>query len=597
MCGIIGYVGRNKKAIPVLIDGLKNLEYRGYDSAGVAYLNNEIEIVKEKGKIKELEKKIDMNINSSLGIGHTRWATHGEANEVNSHPHRVGNITIVHNGIIENYSELKNELSNIYKFSTETDTEVACAVIDYNYQKYNDILLAIKHSITMLKGSYAIGILCDNNDNLYVMKNKSPLIIGIGENENYIASDIHAILKYTNKYIILNDLEIAKVTSDSINVFDSNLEEIEKKSMIYKKSYEIIDKNGFDHFMKKEIYEQPRVVKDTIDEYIKFNKEEIIWNLPELEKYNKIDIVACGSAMHAGMVGKYLIEEYADIKVSVEVASEYRYKKLFLDKNTLVILVSQSGETADTLAALEIAKEKGSKTLAIVNVENSSIARAADMTLYTKAGPEIAVATTKAYLSQVSVFSLIALYLGYKKGIIKEIKKEELEKLPNLINKLIQTSEIYNDVAKEIYEHNDVYFMGRLIDYALSLEGSLKLKEISYIHSEAYQAGELKHGTISLIETGTPVFGLITDLNVTDKTISNLKEVAARGAKIIAIVNDEIEDKVEFAHKKIIIPKISEILQPIISIIPLQLIAYETARLRGCDIDKPKNLAKSVTVE
>lgn len=601
MCGIIGYVGKKKKAISVLLDGLKNLEYRGYDSAGIAYIDDKIKIIKEKGKIKELEKKVNIEVKSNLGIGHTRWATHGPANQLNSHPHRIGNITIVHNGIIENYNELKEQLINKYEFNTETDTEVAAAIIDYNYHKYNDMLMSLQKSMQTLKGSYAIAILCDDDENLYVMKNKSPLIIGIGTEENYVSSDIHAILKYTNKYVILNDLEIAKITSEDINIFDKDLQPIDKKVITFNKEYEMIDKNGFGHFMKKEIYEQPRVIKDTINEYIRFEKDEIKWNLPKIEKYNKIDIVACGSAMHAAMVGKYLIEQNADVPVNVEVASEYRYKKSFNDQNTLVILVSQSGETADTLAALEISKERGCPTLAIVNVENSSIARAADMTLYTKAGPEVAVATTKAYLAQVSIFCLIALYLECISSKIsnEEIRVvwEEMEKLPYLLNKVIQMNESYCDIAKIIYEHNDVYFMGRQIDYALSLEGSLKLKEISYIHSEAYQAGELKHGTISLIEENTPVFGIITDDNIMDKTISNLKEVSARGAKIIAIVKENLMDRVDFVNQRIVIPKIHNLLQPIISVVPLQIIAYETAKLRGCDIDKPKNLAKSVTVE
>lgn len=601
MCGIIGYVGKNKKTIPVLIDGLKKLEYRGYDSAGIAYLDNKIKIIKEKGKIKELEKKININLQSNLGIGHTRWATHGPANQLNSHPHRIGCITIVHNGIIENYSELKEILNSKYDFSTQTDTEVAAAVIDYNYYKYNDMLVALQKSIEMLRGSYAIGILCDNDENLYVIKNKSPLIIGIGKDENYIASDIHAILKYTNKYIILNDLEIAKITSEEINVFDTEMQLLNKEIRIYDKKYEVIDKIGFEYFMKKEICEQPTAVKNTIEEYIKFNKNEVIWNLPNLEKYKRIDVVACGSAMHAGMIGKYLIEKTASIPVNVEVASEYRYKKLLNDENTLVILVSQSGETADTLAALEISKERGCDTLAIVNVENSSIARAADMTLYTKARPEIAVATTKAYLAQISIFCIIALYLGYRKDkfSIEEIKLigKEIETLPNLINDVIQTNDIYCEAAKIIAKYNDVYFMGRQIDYAISLEGSLKLKEISYIHSEAYQAGELKHGTISLIEENTPVFGILTDIDIVDKTISNLKEVAARGANIIGIVREDLVNKGDFISKTIVVPKIHSLLQPILSVIPLQIIAYETAKLRGCDIDKPRNLAKSVTVE
>lgn len=599
MCGIIGYNGKNKEVIKVLLNGLKKLEYRGYDSAGIAYKNDKINIIKEKGKIKDLENKISKYEESNLGIGHTRWATHGEANAINSHPHNVGDITIVHNGIIENYEELKNEFLSDYKFKSETDTEVAATLIDYNYKKENNILNAMKKSMEMIKGSYAIGIIVENDDNLYVMKNKSPLIIGVSDSGNYIASDVYAILEYTNKYMILNDLEMAKITSENVSVYDNELKEIEREILTLDKQHENIDKNGFDHFMKKEIYEQPNVIKKTIDKYIEFNSDEIVWKLPNLKKYKKIDVVACGSAMHAGMVGKYLIEKTANIPVNVEVASEYRYKKLFIDKDTLVILVSQSGETADTLAALEIAKEKGCDTLAIVNVENSSIARMADMTLYTQAGPEIAVATTKAYLAQVSIFSLLAFYLGHDNMSKEEISliKNQIQKLPLMINDLIQNDELYHDIAKLIYENNDVYFIGRLVDYALSLEGSLKLKEISYIHSEAYQAGELKHGTISLIEDETPVFGVITDDSITDKTISNLKEVVARGANIIAIVKENLENKVEFANKKVLIPETHELLQPIVSIIPLQLISYETAKLRECDIDKPKNLAKSVTVE
>lgn len=601
MCGIIGYVGKNKKAIPVLIDGLKNLEYRGYDSAGIAYFNDKVEIIKANGKIEELEKKVNMEIASDLGIGHTRWATHGVANLINSHPHKIGSITIVHNGIIENYIELKEQLANKYNFITDTDTEVVAAVIDYNYHIYNDILVALKHSIGMLNGSYAIGILCDDSRNLYVIKNKSPLIIGKGKSENYIASDIHAILKYTNEYLILDDLEIAILTSETIDVFDNELKTSKKEFLKFDNGYENIDKDGYEHFMQKEIYEQPDVVRNTINEYIDFNDNKITWKFPKLAKYGNIDIVACGSAMHAGMIGKYLIENNVGIPVNVEVASEYRYKKLFNDKNTLVILVSQSGETADTLAALEISKQRGCDTLAIVNVENSSIARAADMIVYTKAGPEIAVATTKAYLAQVTIFSLLAIFLKCSRdensyGEIESIC-EEIEKLPNLISDTIKMNFSRNDVAQMVYQHNDVYFMGRQIDYAISLEGSLKLKEISYIHSEAYQAGELKHGTISLIDENTPVFGVLTDADIADKTISNLKEVASRGAKIVAIVSEDLSSKVDFADKKIVIPKTNALLQPIISIIPLQVYSYQIAKLRGCDIDKPKNLAKSVTVE
>lgn len=604
MCGIVGYVGKNKNAIPVLIESLKNLEYRGYDSAGIAYIeNNNINIIKEKGKIKNLEENVDMTFETNLGIGHTRWATHGEANSINSHPHRVGKITLVHNGIIENYVELRNKLINEgYTFKSETDSEVAAAVIDYYYSKTKNIECAIKESKKIINGAYAFGIICDDDlENLYAVKNKSPLIIGIGNEENYIASDVPAILNKTNKYMLLDDGEYAKISSNQIKIYNKNGEEKENDILIFEGSYESAQKNGYDHFMEKEMYEQPRVIKDTMSEYLKDDVSNFIETMPDFNKYNKIDIVACGSAMHAGMIGKNLIEEYADIPVNVEIASEYRYKKLFIDEKTLVILVSQSGETADTLAALNIAKEKGSDTLAIVNVVGSTIARSSNTTLYIKAGPEIAVATTKAYSAQVAMLSLIALNMAIHKNniSIEEAKNiiNDINKLPVQIENILDKREEYISLAKEIYQNEDLYFLGRKIDYALSLEGSLKLKEISYMHSEAYAAGELKHGTISLIEENTPVIGLITDESIAEKTISNLKEVKSRGAKVYTIVREDLQDKVDCADKKIVIPKINQLLQPMLTVVPLQMIAYETAKLRGCDIDKPKNLAKSVTVE
>ena len=604
MCGIVGYVGKNKNAIPVLIESLKNLEYRGYDSAGIAYIEDRnINIIKEKGKIKNLEANVDMTFETNLGIGHTRWATHGEANSVNSHPHRVGKITLVHNGIIENYVELKNKLINEgYTFKSETDSEVAAAVIDYYYNKTNNIETAIKESKKVINGAYAFGIICDDDlENLYAVKNKSPLIIGIGDDENYIASDVPAILNKTNKYMLLDDEEYAKISSNQIKIYTKNSEEKENEILTFEGSYESAQKNGYDHFMEKEMHEQPRVIKDTMSEYLKDDISKFIEAMPDFNKYNKIDIVACGSAMHAGMIGKNLIEEYADVPVNVEIASEYRYKKLFIDEKTLVILVSQSGETADTLAALNIAKEKGSDTLAIVNVVGSTIARSANTTLYIKAGPEIAVATTKAYSAQVAMLSLIALNMAIHRNNIsmEEAKKiiNDINNLPDQIENILGKREEYISLAQEIYQNEDLYFLGRKVDYALSLEGSLKLKEISYMHSEAYAAGELKHGTISLIEEDTPVIGIITDESIAEKTISNLKEVKSRGAKVYTIVREDLQDKVDCADKKIVIPKINELLQPMLTVVPLQMIAYETAKLRGCDIDKPKNLAKSVTVE
>lgn len=593
MCGIVGYIGK-KNAIEVLINGLEKLEYRGYDSAGIAFLTDDIEIIKNKGKIKNLKDKVNVDEKSTLGIGHTRWATHGEANEVNAHPHKVGKITLVHNGIIENYEEIKKDLiSKGYTFKTETDSEVGCALLDFLYQKNQDMIKSIEEFKNMVKGSYALGIICsDDKDTLYTVRNASPLIIGVGDNENFIASDVPAILKYTNKYITLDDLEFAKITNDKIKCYDKNNKVIKKDIKTFSGDAMDIEKNGYEHFMLKEIHEEPSVIKKTFDKYINDDK------IPDLSKYKKISIVACGSAYHAGLVGKNLIENYANIPVNVEIASEYRYKKHFFDEKELVIVVSQSGETADTLASLKLAKENNIDTLGIINVKESSIARESDIVLYTEAGNEIAVATTKAYSAQVALLSLISLAIANKNNLLNkdeiiEILKE-IKLLPNKIEQLINNDN-YQKIAKEIYKDNDIFFLGRGIDYAIALEGSLKLKEISYIHSEAYAAGELKHGTISLIDKDTPVIAIITDNSIKDKTISNVKEVKARGAKTILVANENLDNNC--FDKKVIIPSTHPLLQPLLTVIPLQLIAYEVAKLRECDIDKPKNLAKSVTVE
>lgn len=593
MCGIVGYIGK-KNAIEVLINGLEKLEYRGYDSAGIAFLTDDIEIIKNKGKIKNLKDKVNVDEKSTLGIGHTRWATHGEANEVNAHPHKVGKITLVHNGIIENYEEIKKDLiSKGYTFKTETDSEVGCALLDFLYQKNQDMIKSIEEFKNMVKGSYALGIICsDDKDTLYTVRNASPLIIGVGDNENFIASDVPAILKYTNKYITLDDLEFAKITNDKIECFDKNNKVIKKDIKTFSGDAMDIEKNGYEHFMLKEIHEEPSVIKKTFDKYITDDK------IPDLSKYKKISIVACGSAYHAGLVGKNLIENYANIPVNVEIASEYRYKKHFFDEKELVIVVSQSGETADTLASLKLAKENKIDTLGIINVKESSIARESDIVLYTEAGNEIAVATTKAYSAQVALLSLISLAIANKNNLLNkdeiiEILKE-IKLLPNKIEQLINNDN-YQKIAKEIYKDNDIFFLGRGIDYAIALEGSLKLKEISYIHSEAYAAGELKHGTISLIDKDTPVIAIITDNSIKDKTISNVKEVKARGAKTILVANENLDNNC--FDKKVIIPSTHPLLQPLLTVIPLQLIAYEVAKLREGDIDKPKNLAKSVTVE
>ncbi len=595
MCGIVGYNGKKKKTLEVLINGLSNLEYRGYDSAGIAYrYSNNVEIVKSVGRISNLKEKIDFSKESNLGIGHTRWATHGGANTVNSHPHKVGNITIVHNGIIENYKELKDQLD--YEFKSETDTEVACALINKLYNQFGNINKAIEEAIKKLEGSYAFGIIIDGDDKLYAAKNNSPLIIGIGEEENFIASDVPAILDYTNKYILLEEKEYAVISDKDVHVYNEFGKEIKKEIKTFEGDLLSAKKDGYEHFMQKEMYEQPKVFSKIINKYLKDGYDAFIDKMPDFSKYSRIDIVACGSAYHAGLVGKNLIEEYADIEVNVDIASEYRYKKLFINDKTLVILISQSGETADTLAALKISKEKKADTLAIVNVVDSSIARAADMVLYTNAGPEIAVATTKAYLAQVSILSLIALKLYLIKNNITKIDYDklfnEIKNLPVLMQNLLDKD--YIDLAKQIYANEDIYFLGRKIDYALAMEGSLKLKEISYIHSEAYAAGELKHGTISLIEENTPVIGILTDESIVSKTISNIKETKARGSKVIVVKVENVECDSDY---EIIIPKTHQLFQPILTVIPLQRLSYEVAKLRKCDIDKPKNLAKSVTVE
>lgn len=598
MCGIIGYIGKNN-ALKVITDGLKQLEYRGYDSAGIAIKNNnEIKIFKSVGKIKELEKKIDYTIQSDIGIGHTRWATHGSVNITNSHPHKVGSITLVHNGIIENYEQLKQELiKNNYQLKSDTDTEIACGYIDYLYQKDKNIITTLNKIKDIFKGSYAFAILVDNDNYLYATRKDSPLIIAKGENENYLASDVPAILKYTNQYYLLDNYEIAILEKDDIKILKDN-KEIKKELLTFNYNIETSLKNGYDHFMLKEINEQDKLVESLINVYLQ-DKKTLLNKMPDFKKYNQIHIVACGSAYHAGLVGKYLIEKYANTKVYVEVASEYRYNKLFFDKKTLVIIISQSGETADSLASLRIAKENKIDTLAIVNVYGSSIAREASKTLYINAGCEIAVATTKAYTLQLLMLSFIALAMGIQKELIDDSSFEDIKKyytkLPQLMHNEIKRD--LKNIAKNIYKKNNIFFIGRGIDYALSLEGSLKLKEISYIHSEAYPAGELKHGTISLIEKNTPVIAIVTDENIYEKTISNIKEVVSRGAYVILIISKHLDKEGDFYNEKIVIENTDSLINSLTAIIPLQLLAYNIALLKGCDIDKPRNLAKSVTVE
>lgn len=602
MCGIVGYIGKNKKKINILVDGLKKLEYRGYDSSGIAYIKDDNIVIKKKeGKISNLENTLNLDDESIIGIGHTRWATHGISNSTNAHPHKKGKFTVVHNGIIENYVEIKNDLiKKGYTFLSDTDTEVIPALLDYLYKSDNNVLNCINKLNNILVGSYALGIICDDEKNkLYTSKNKSPLIIGIGSDTNFIASDVPAILDKTSNYVVLNDSDYGCIESDKITIYNNGKEKgFEVKEFQYDAG--AIDKQGYDHFMLKEIHEEPNVFKKTVDAYIKDDINDLIDKLPDLTSYSKIRIVACGSAMHAGLIGKNLIERFADIPVDVEIASEFRYNKQFLKNDELVILISQSGETADTLAALNIAKENGCDTLGIINEKGSTIARESKIVLYTEAGKEIAVATTKAYFAQVTLLALIALNLANSKNLINKEDiiniLNDIKVLPIYIQNLIENDEQYMSIAKYIKDFNDVFFIGRGVDYALSLEGSLKLKEISYTHSEAYAAGELKHGTISLIEGGTPVIAIVTDEKLSPKTISNIKEVKSRGANVIYITNNEdISDK--FYDDVIKLPKVSDLFEPLLAVIPLQLIAYNVAKLKECDIDKPRNLAKSVTVE
>ena len=589
MCGIVGYAGR-KNVIKNIMTGLKSLEYRGYDSAGIAYIENgEITILKKAGPIKNLDKVLNYDSTASLGISHTRWATHGGANDTNAHPHKQGKITLVHNGIIENYDVLKKELEEKnYIFKSETDTEVAAAYIDYLYNSEKEMVKVLSKITDIFKGSYAFNIINeDEPDTIYGIRKDSPLIVGVSEdNGNMLASDIPAILHVTNKYVVLNKYDIVVLKENSIKYYDKNGTPITKEVKTYDGDVDTISKNGYEHFMLKEINEEAEVVKKILNTYTENNQVKDLYNI---RKYKNIDIVACGSASFAGQVGKYYIEKFANIKTDVYYASEYRYQKNFFTKDTLVILISQSGETADTLAALKLAKEHHVDTLGIVNRKDSSIAREADHVIYTEAGIEIAVATTKAYLAQIIVLLLLAI-----KGTKEEPKLlEDIKLLPNLITKYIDEYD-YSSIANVLKDKEHVFYLGRGIDYYLSMEGSLKLKEISYIHSEAFQAGELKHGSISLIDKDFGVVSIVTDKDIKDKTISNLKEVSARGAKIITITNIKDED---FSDYKIVVDDYNEIINPLLVIVPMQMLAYNVAKLRGCDIDKPRNLAKSVTVE
>ena len=582
MCGIIGYVGKNN-ALKALINGLKALEYRGYDSVGVAYfLNDKIKIIKDKGRINELENNIDINDLPNIGIGHTRWATHGVPNKINAHPHNVGNITLVHNGIIENYLELKEELiKHGYNFKSDTDTEVACAYIDYLYKNNNDMLKTLHEIQNIFIGSYALCILINNDfNNIYITKKGSPLILGTNNAEKIIASDISAIISYTKDYIILEDNDIGIINRDNYKIYNNN-KLVNKEILTFDKNIDSISKDGYDHFMLKEIYEENELINNTLNHYFNNN---LLSSLPDISKYKSIYIVGCGSAYNTGLVGKYYIEKYLNIPVYVELASEFRYKKLFIKENDLVIAISQSGETADTIEAVKIAKERNAKVLGIINTYQSTIARLSDEVIYINAGIEVAVATTKAYSLQ--VLYLILLALRNSNIVINNIDKE--------INTIYNYD--YKKYIKHLVNTEHIFFIGRGIDYYLSVEGCLKLKEISYIHAESYAAGELKHGTISLIDKGTPVIAIITDNDIAKKTISNIKEVKARGAHVIIVASDNINIDKEIYDEIISIPY-NKYLLPILSIISMQLLSYYVAKEKKCDIDKPRNLAKSVTVE
>lgn len=606
MCGIVGYIG-DKNVVPILLGGLNKLEYRGYDSAGIAVLDgDQLNVVKCKGRLSVLEDRLKSEvILSTMGIGHTRWATHGEPSDVNSHPHlsTSGQIAVVHNGIIENYLSLKEFLqSKGFVFLSDTDTEVVAHLVEYYYQ--GNLLEAVIKVIGRVEGSYALGVICkDNPEEFIAVRKDSPLIVGLGEGENFIASDIPAILEHTRDVYLLNDNEIVVLRKDGVKIYDTDKEEIKKEVFHVDWDVSSAEKGGYEHFMMKEICEQPKVIKDTINPRIKNGEPELEINLSkeDLVKIEKIFIVACGTAYHAGMVGKYLIEKLARIPVEVDIASEFRYRNPVVDEKTLVIIVSQSGETADTLAALREAKRRGARTVSIVNVVGSSIARESDNVLYTWAGPEIAVASTKAYTTQLAAFYLIALDFALKKGKITEDESkaiiEHLRQLPEKVEAILEHMEKIQYFASQHYNAKDIFFLGRGLDYTVALEGSLKLKEISYIHSEAYAAGELKHGTIALIEKGTLVVSLATQGHLFDKMLSNIKEVKARGAVVLAVAqegNTEIEKVADFV---LYTPNTDELLSSILTVIPLQLFAYYVAVEKGCDVDKPRNLAKSVTVE
>ena len=612
MCGIVGYVG-NEQAAPILLNGLAKLEYRGYDSAGIAVRDGDkhVEVVKAKGRLKALEEKTNngLAIKGTCGIGHTRWATHGEPSENNAHPHISDdyNVVGVHNGIIENYQELKDKLvKNGYEFYSSTDTEVAIKLIDYYYKKYEHTPVdAINHAMVRIRGSYAFAIMFkEYPDEIYVARKDSPMILGVSDGNCYVGSDVPAILNYTRNVYYIGNMEIGRLADGNITFYNLDGDEIEKELVEIKWDAEAAEKGGYEHFTMKEIHEQPKAIADTLNSVLKDGKLDLSavdLSDEEIKKISQIYIVACGSAYHVGVVAQYVMEDLAKIPVRVELASEFRYRKPLLDPDGLVIVISQSGETADSLAALRLAKDKGLKTLGIVNVVGSSIAREADNVFYTLAGPEISVATTKAYSTQLIAAYCLAIQFARVRGEIADdvysTYLEELKTIPDKIEKILEDKERIQWFAAKVANSKDIFFIGRGIDYAVSLEGSLKLKEISYIHSEAYAAGELKHGTISLIEDNILVIGVLTQSELYEKTISNMVECKSRGAYLMGLTTYgkyEVEDTVEFT---VYIPKIDEHFAASLAVVPLQLLGYYVSVAKGLDVDKPRNLAKSVTVE
>ena len=606
MCGIVGYVG-DRDCADVLVDALSKLEYRGYDSAGIAVVEKGvIKVEKCKGRLANLVDKmaVDGKPQGHCGIGHTRWATHGEPSDINSHPHGNKRVSIVHNGIIENYKQIKDFLiEEGYSFVSETDTETVAKLLDYYY--VDDPVDTIIKVLSEIKGSYALGIMFrDYPDTVFAVRKECPLIVGVGENENFLASDVPAIIKYTRDYYLLEANEIAVVKKDSVQIYDMHKEPVHKEINTADWDVDAAEKGGYEHFMLKEIHEQPAAVRDTVSPRIINGMPDLSQDgvdMQKLKDYRQIFIVACGTAMHAGMVGKYVIEKLARKPVIVDIASEFRYRDPIITKDDLMIVISQSGETADTMAVLRLAKEVGAATLAVVNVVGSSIAREADMVIYTHAGPEISVASTKAYMVQISVMYLLALELAYANGTIDKERCMELTaqlgQMPDIIRETLELKDTCSFVASKLVNAESLLYIGRGLDYALSMEGSLKLKEISYIHSESYAAGELKHGTISLITEGMPVIAVATQKKLIEKTVSNIREVKARGAMVILICDNSIEVGEGVADYIIRLPQTDEQLMPMAAAAPLQLIAYYTSVLKGNDVDKPRNLAKSVTVE